>query len=106
MIKWVRRWLGVKDRDKFIVGLVASMDSQTRSQFNIFKRLVLAKAMRQCRMDSYPTMAGNSGDRVSGSCLCAKCGQDYYSHPLDWQQVGYGGYAFLTVLCNGRRVKL
>lgn len=39
-------------------------------------------------------------NRVSGECVCEICGCKYYDHPegIPW--------TFLTLLCNGKYVKL
>ncbi len=38
--------------------------------------------------------------RASGLCVCA-CGRDYYHHPADAEP-----YEWLTIRCDGTRVKL
>lgn len=38
--------------------------------------------------------------RAGGDCLCMDCGEDYRHHPMDEVE------KHLTVLCDGRRVKL
>lgn len=38
--------------------------------------------------------------RASGDCVCSACGATYHDHPADEVE------DWLTVLCNGRRVKL
>jgi hypothetical protein len=43
--------------------------------------------------------------RACGDSVCV-CGQDYYSHPPDWQELSYQRQPFLRVLCDGTRVKL
>jgi hypothetical protein len=44
--------------------------------------------------------------RASGDCICEDCGEVYYDHQYDMEELGYDGQPFLIVLCNGERVKL
>lgn len=39
-------------------------------------------------------------ERVSGLCICERCGQEYFAHPR------CDPFLDLTVLCDGRYVKL
>ncbi len=59
--------------------------------------------------DFLPRVVVREGDdafvRASGDCVCAWCGREYRKHPLDPYEL-YDGWPWLTVLCDGRRVKL
>lgn len=43
--------------------------------------------------------------RCGGGVTCEICGKEYYDHKPEMNLL-YDGYPFLTVLCNGERVKL
>jgi hypothetical protein len=43
--------------------------------------------------------------RTSGDVVCEECGDIYYHHPNDMNQL-YEGRPFLRVACDGRRLKL
>jgi len=87
--------------------LAASLDPQARDRFGKVERIILGRSMERCGMEQYPPVAGDpNGIRVDGSMLCPRCGLAYFAHPLDWRVIGYGDVPFLTVLCDGQRVKL
>lgn len=56
--------------------------------------------------DFLPRAAPGDVTRASGACACAHCGRPYRAHPLDPYEVAWDGGLWLTVLCDGRRVKL
>ena len=45
-------------------------------------------------------------DRADGSCLCPACKRPFSEHPGDVSRMAQDGSLFLTVLCDGTRVKL
>lgn len=47
-------------------------------------------------------------ERASGLCICQECGYFYRDHKIetDPRSVSYDGTFCLTILCDGRRVKL
>lgn len=84
-----------------------ALDPAAREEFGEPEEIILRRAMTQCGMSDYPPVSGDpSGTRASGDCICEKCGQTFYAHPMDWRVIGYGNVPFLNVLCNGERVKL
>jgi hypothetical protein len=44
--------------------------------------------------------------RAGGDCVCAQCGEPYRRHAHDPYESDASGEPWLTVLCDGRRVKL
>lgn len=40
--------------------------------------------------------------RAGGECICEVCGKEYKRH----EDIVYGEFLYLTVLCNGELVKL
>jgi hypothetical protein len=44
--------------------------------------------------------------RASGACVCSQCGQRYDRHPHDPYEIDANGARWLTLLCDGTRVKL
>jgi hypothetical protein len=44
--------------------------------------------------------------RASGTCVCIRCGREYYEHPYDGGDQTYDGQPTLKVLCDLSRVKL
>ena len=90
-----------------IRGLLMSMDKAARLEFREFEQLTLRRSMALCGMSELPEVTGEpNGERCSGQTICEKCGQDYFSHPMDWRQIGYGNVPFNNILCSGKRVKL
>lgn len=53
--------------------------------------LMHCKSQGTCRVD---------GGRAGGDVVCKTCGKKYYDHPRDVD------YPFMTVMCDGRLVKL
>jgi hypothetical protein len=80
----------------------------TFSEFGSIEKALLKMSFNKCGMIDYPpVIIGDPfGERVCGDQICDRCGNDYYSHPMDWRLIGYGNVPFLNVLCDGRRVKL
>lgn len=91
----------------FISKLAKSLDAAAREHFTPFDRRSLEMSMFVCGMTEYPPLVGpEEGEYASLQMLCAKCGHTYLHHPLDYRLIGHGDRPFLTVLCDGRRVKL
>ncbi len=53
-----------------------------------------------------PAPPGAECIRVGGTCPCPFCGQTYYKHPYDPEELDGEGYPFLHVRCDGARLKL
>lgn len=97
----------MKNAESFLASLRRSLDAATLAEFTEIDAITLVRAMDKCGMDGYPQRIGRfDGERASGEQICEVCGQDYYSHPLDWRIIGYGNVPFLNILCTGERVKL
>lgn len=92
------------------INLLPIMDAMPRDSLIAFwptDIVSLRHSMAACGMTEYPPVSGDpDGMRCDGRMLCERCGQDYYSHPMDWRVPGYDDRPFLHVLCDGRRVKL
>jgi hypothetical protein len=87
--------------------IACGLDLAASREFGPLERMSLAKSMERVGMASYPPVVGDPhGDRASCDCVCDVCHQKYAAHPMDWRVIGYGNVPFLTVLCDGRRVKL
>ena len=91
----------------FLNRVAKSLPVGARSEFREIEMTSLALAMDACGLTDYPAVVGEgAGERVSGACVCERCGQDFYHHPMDWRLIGYGNVPFLNIVCDGRRVKL
>jgi hypothetical protein len=89
------------------VDLVEAMAEKAGVPTDPLDAWALKRAMQRCGMSEYPDVTGDpDGERAGGDCVCSRCGQSYYDHPLDWRVLGYGGQAYLQILCDGQRVKL
>lgn len=88
-----------------IARLRATMDSATLAEFRQPEQMLLKMAMERCGMEDLPQTNGDM-DRASGEMICEKCGQEFFAHPLDWREIGYGNVPFLNILCDGTWVKL
>lgn len=96
-----------KTIEETIEQIVSSLDAATLAEFRNPERWNLREQMKRCGMTEYPAVSGDpNGFRCSGEMICEKCGQDYYTHPIDWRVIEYGNVPFLNVLCDGQRVKL
>ncbi len=93
--------------ENWIATLRQSFPPAVQQEFGVLEQLALHQQMLRCHMAEYPAVNGDPhGERSSGFCVCERCGQEYGDHPYDWRIIGYGNVPFLTVLCDGRRVKL
>lgn len=93
--------------DHTILGIMASLSADATHEFGSVEQYCLRRAMEEAGMEEYPPEPENkNGERAFGDQICEKCGNEYYSHPMDWRVIGYGNVPFLNVLCNGERVKL
>lgn len=91
----------------FLDNVLLGLSPAARGEFREIEQATLALAMDRCGLAEYPAVVGRpDGERASGDCVCPQCGQDYFSHPMDWRVIGYGDVPFLNILCNGERVKL
>lgn len=87
--------------------LISEMDDATRQNFTALEQWFLFRSMKICEMDRLPDVTGDpSGEYCGGAVTCNVCGEECYSHPMDWRLIGYGNVPFLRILCDGRRVKL
>lgn len=94
-------------RPGFLEELAGSLDPATLAKFGDVERLMLKCHFERVRMSEYPPVTGNpDGERDCGDNICDVCGEPYIVHPPDWRVIGYGNVPFLSVLCDGRRVKL
>lgn len=94
-------------RDLFLCGLADSLAPAARKQFGPLDRMTLKRSLVKCGLLEYPALSGpHEGDRACGECVCEKCGNTFFDHPIDWRVISYGDMPFLNVLCNGERVKL
>ena len=84
--------------------LKSQLDEEALSRFREPEQYALKKAMQLCGMTSLPIPLGD-GLRCSGECLCKHCEKMFFCHPEEWRHVGYGGYPFLNILCDGTLVK-
>lgn len=91
--------------DGFIETLSLGFDPATRAEFGQIERLLLAKSMDMCGMKTLPDPTGTDY-HACGECVCDKCGNTYFAHPLDWRLIGYGNVPVFNILCSGERVKL
>ena len=92
---------------EFLDELIASLDQQARQEFREIDQCMLVRSMDACGMEQYPQLSGPAeGERTNCNMICEQCGLEYGTHPMDWRVIGYGNVPFLTVLCDGRRVKL
>jgi hypothetical protein len=83
------------------------LDPIARANFGAIEQYLLAKLLERCGLRDLPEVTGDPvGERASCRMLCDVCGNEYAMHPPDWRVIGYGNVPFLTVLCDGRRVKL
>jgi hypothetical protein len=62
-------------------------------------------AVREMCRDLPPMTDELDCDRADGRCVC-RCGLEYRDHPGDPAVLSNFGEPFLTILCDGRRVKL
>ncbi len=69
-------------------------------------RLAAKRAVREMCLDLPPMTEEQDHDRAGGGCVCARCGLEYRDHPQDPMVISNAGELFLTILCDGRRVKL
>jgi hypothetical protein len=91
----------------FVRAFAATLDPAARAEFGEIEQMLLARSMAACGMSEYPAVTGDEqGERSYGECVCDRCGEEYFTHPMDWRVIGYGNVPFLNVLCDGRRVKL
>lgn len=87
-----------------IAGILAMTEPQAVTEFDESSRMNLIRHMEIVGMTRIPAVVGDPmGERACGDSVCEKCGQKY---PPDWRVIGYGNVPFLTILCDGRRVKL
>lgn len=63
-------------------------------------------AVREFCLDLPPMMDDLDCDRADGRCTCPGCGLEYRDHPQDPRVLSNAGEPFMTILCDGRRVKL
>lgn len=85
--------------------LIKSLESQDCTEFGDFEQHAIKQSMKLCGMAVLPEPKHDI-DRVSGDCICSICGNDFYSHPMDWRVLGYGNVPFLNIICDGTRAKL
>lgn len=91
----------------FIDRVASQLDAAAIREFRPMEQWALRKSMEVVGMVEYPPLVGDpQGERTSGDMICQACGKEYNVHPSDWRLIGYGNVPFLTVLCDGRRVKL
>lgn len=92
---------------EFVEELRLSLPMSALREYGPVEREILARQMDSVEMTHYPDLVGDpNGERADGSMECEVCGKLYFDHPSDWRVIGYGNVPFLTVLCDGRRVKL
>jgi len=95
------------DRRFEVEHLAALMEPAVWQKFTEVEKLNLIRHMERVGMVRLPAVCGDpNGERASGEAVCSECGHPYGVHPPDWRLIGYGNVPFLTVLCDGRRVKL
>lgn len=93
--------------DNVVAELLAGMTEDEQQQFRAPEQWHLKSAMQSCGMSRLPDPTGDVDlSHCSGEMICDKCGQQYFIHPMDWRELGYGNVPFLFILCDGRRVKL
>lgn len=74
------------------------------------RRVVIATGVAHAASDFLPRSLTRDDVpdfvRAAGDCACTWCGKPYWKHPGDPYEVTREGVRWLTVLCDGRRVKL
>lgn len=93
--------------DEFVDELEDRLELGKLDEYGPLESVSLRRSLSRCGLSGYPPLSGpEDGYRCSGKMICGACGNDYYSHPMDWRVIGYGGRPFLNVICSGERVKL